>query len=793
MLSWKLSLGVAIIAIMGTLNPAMSQNPANCRITLSGRVVDEKGGPSTYASIQLLENQQGALAGEDGRFTLRNLCPGQYTLLCTRVGAEELKLSFTLVKDTTLTLQLVETGVTLESVTVAASEIRGQGGQAAAELSGSDLEAGQGLGLGESLKRLPGVTTLNTGATIAKPVIQGLHSNRILIMNNGVRLEGQQWGTEHAPEVDPFIADQITVVKGAGSVRYGADALGGIILVDPRALPHRAGIGGVVFAQGLSNGRTGILSGILEGRLPGAKVPLSGRIQGTVKRGGNLQTPDYFLNNTGVKEYNFSWALGWQGDNWQTDTYYSRFYTELGILSDAHIGNLTDLNNAIARGRPLTDADFSYNLGRPQQRILHELVKVRSQLKTGDQSKLDLTYSRQFNRRQEYDAHKAFNQLGAEITDPSILFEITTHRLESDWKHAMGPNTHAHLGGNVMLQRNTTDRGALLPDYSADQAGFYWTAIHRKLPQPFEFEIGLRYDYQALHAGIQGADTLNANRYFSGGSGSLSMVYYFKENLRLRMNTGTAWRAPHVSELFSEGVHHGSASYETGNASLVAERAWNTSLTLEWNQEKRWNTTLTVYYNLIANYIFLEPAGTPRLTIRGAFPAFLYAQANARLMGLDWNAELKLHRQLTLESQVSLLRGWNRKLQDHLIFMPPDQFRNGLKMNLPATIHGEESFVRLTVQNVLRQSRTPASGDYAPAPAAFTRLDLEAVRTLHWGAQPIEVGLAVNNLTNTRYREYLNRFRYFTQEPGRNIILRVKVPFGIRAEAPKMENNSLTH
>src|SRR5690606_23000727 len=82
---------------------------------------------------------------------------------------------------------------------------------AVSALYGEKLLESRGENLGESLKRIAGVSTFSTGNSIAKPVIHGMHSNRIMIMNNGIRLESQQWGAEHAPEIDPFLADEITV------------------------------------------------------------------------------------------------------------------------------------------------------------------------------------------------------------------------------------------------------------------------------------------------------------------------------------------------------------------------------------------------------------------------------------------------------------------------------------------------------------------------------------------------------------------------------------------------------
>jgi iron complex outermembrane receptor protein len=166
------------------------------------------------------------------------------------------------------------------------------------ELSAEERAQRNGLSLGDMLKGISGVQSLQTGSSISKPIIHGMHSSRVIILNQGVRQEGQQWGSEHAPEVDPFNSERITVVKGAGSVRYGSDALGGIILMEPKPMRHNPGIGGELHLQSFTNGRSGIASGMLEGKL--AKLPLSVRVQGTLKRAGNLQTPNYYLNNNGL-------------------------------------------------------------------------------------------------------------------------------------------------------------------------------------------------------------------------------------------------------------------------------------------------------------------------------------------------------------------------------------------------------------------------------------------------------------------------------------------------------------
>ncbi|AEE49248.1 TonB-dependent receptor [Haliscomenobacter hydrossis] len=747
-----------------------------CNLSLRGQVLNaDTGLPMSYAGIVIKETKQGVQSDEHGHYQLNNICPGEYTLVCSHLGCDHAEQKLNLRSNMVLDIAMKENAVTLENLVVTGTTSKKAGTQTSSELSGVELDAGRGLGLGESLKRLSGVSTLNTGATISKPVIQGLHSNRILIFNNGVRLEGQQWGNEHAPEVDPFTAERITVIKGASSVRYGADALGGIILLEPKPIRRNPGMGGELHLQGFSNGRSGIVSSLLEGKL--GKLPLSGRIQGTLKRVGNLQTPNYYLNNTGVSESNFSWIAKYQPENWVLETFYSRFFTQLGILRDSHIGNLTDLENAIERGRPLQDGGFSYELGRPLQKVMHETFRIKAAHSLSESSKLSLQLSRQFNRRQEFDAHRRFNPLPETLDDPSIEFEITTWAAELNWDHRLGRNWRGALGSNTQSQVNTVDRGALIPNFDNLDWGLYWTERHFKTGSPWEFEFGLRYDLRHLHVAEQGTTKLNEDRNFQNWSGSLGLLYAFDEQWKMRFNTGSAWRSPLVNELFSSGVHHGSASYEEGNPDLQPERGFNNSLTLEGTHNDQWSLALTTYYNLIQDFIYLQPRGEAQLTIRGAFPAFDYRQADARLMGIDWMAECKLYKNLRFESKASLLNGWNRELEDYLIFMPPLRFEQGLKLGFNEKKHPDHpSFVRISVLTVLQQRQAPAT-DYAAPPPGFTRVDAELFHTLEWGKQRLELGISVFNLFNVEYREYLNRFRYFSAEMGRNLGLRLKVPF----------------
>jgi iron complex outermembrane receptor protein len=172
------------------------------------------------------------------------------------------------------------------------------------------VDATRGQSLGEVLSRANGVTVLQTGSTIFKPVIHGLHSQRVLLINNGVRLESQQWGSDHAPEIDPFIAEKFTIIKGAGALKYGNDAIGGAVLIEPKALPKQAQTNAAFNTGYFSNNRQYVMSGMLESS-PIKYPELSYRIQATYKKGSNARTPNYWLYNTGLQEINYSASAGY--------------------------------------------------------------------------------------------------------------------------------------------------------------------------------------------------------------------------------------------------------------------------------------------------------------------------------------------------------------------------------------------------------------------------------------------------------------------------------------------------
>jgi iron complex outermembrane receptor protein len=773
-----------VLALMGwlagtTVSSLFAQK--DCHASLIGSVTNaETAEPIAYAEVLIVQTGVGVITDEKGKFALTEICEGQITVLCRHIGYSHQTLDIQLAGEMHLDFSLRHEALSLSEIVVQEKAIVLPSTHTERRLEGRALDAAKGQTLGDLLKSLPGVTSLNTGSSISKPVIRGMHSNRVLLLNNGVRQEGQQWGSEHAPEVDPYIAGKVSVVYGANSVRYGPDALGGVILIEPKPLREKPGWGGEANLAGFSNGKTVVASAYLDGK-KAENFPLVGRLQGTIKRGGNLRTPEYFLDNTGVREINYSAALGLDRKNWQSEVFFSQFFTHLGIFKGSHIGNLTDLQNAIERGRPLARGAFSYQLNRPLQQVAHYLLKVKTCLKTGDHGKASVQYGRQFNRRQEFDAHRNFNQLPNDFSEPDMMFEITTHSLDASWEHKSWRHFTGSVGGQLLLQKNTTDRGGLIPDYNSQTGGFFWIERWRKYPLPFELETGIRYDFRRMGIGQRGNQLIDKKLNFNNLSGSVGAVWHAAEILRLRFHAGSGWRAPSVNELFSDGVHHGSASYEIGREDLSAERAFSFNLSFDFDNHRNLSASLAFYRNYVQDFIFLEPQENPVLTIRGAFPSFAYNQADARLTGFDWNGEWKPAPSWTIGSVISVLRAWNRTTEDWLVWMPADRFSHSLKFSpvgWKKTWNADQApYLKATVLHVARQKRAPENEDFAPPPAAYILFDVEAGTTFLLGKQSLDFGIAVQNLFNTAYRDYLNRLRYFSEEAGRNVSARLKLTF----------------
>jgi iron complex outermembrane receptor protein len=732
-----------------------------------------------FASIFIREPGKHVSSDSSGDFRLDSLCPGAYTLMITATGYDSLVRSFRLEENTNLSFILKRDAGELATVEVLGEKKQDIATNAKSELKGLALFQTAGQTLGESLKNIPGLNSIQTGPSISKPVIHGLHSNRILILNNGVRQEGQQWGSEHAPEIDPFISDKVTIIKGAASVRYGSDAIVGVLLVEPKPLAPEKPFQGELNLVAGTNGRMGAVSSLLEGKIK-KMAGINWRVQGTLKEAGNFRTSSYFLENTGLAEKDFSLAANYRNKkkNFGVEAYYSEFHNQVGIFSGSHVGNVNDLYATFQRSRPITPSYFSYKIGRTYQQITHDLLKLSSYYKFKNGNRLEVQYSSQKNKRDEYDIDYPYTTDPNILKLPQISFQIRTQSLDIIYRHSYRKYFTGLAGISGFTQGNVF-RGIryLVPNFRNYNGGAF--VIERYSKNRWLLEAGLRYDYSWLRVyriNNTSLETYHNTSEYRNATGTAGATYNVSSRFSVSTNIGTAWRAPSVNELYINGIHLSAASYEKGDSTLRSERSYNFTVSGKY-QAERFFTEIVLYDNIINGFIYAKPSLTPITLISGTYPLFNYTQANAELKGLDAEINFKLTKKLSYDGRASIVRAWNKTIHDHLIFMPADRFSNTLRYEPGQWGKSGNWYVSAELLTVLRQSRTPPNSDYVDPPPGYNLVNANLGFELPVKKNKLNLELAGYNLTNTAYRDYLNRFRYYADDLGINIVLRARLTF----------------
>jgi len=748
--------------------------------TLSLIVEDKAGQPLPSAVVHFVGKH--FVSDAKGRVNIPNLAKGKYPIKVNYLGFLDYEAIVTIPAVNPYKVVMQEEVNQLAGTTLIGHVAKPV--TASVAIDKPKLQQKSGEELAKVLTTVAGVSMIQTGATIAKPVIHGLHSNRILILNNEVRQEGQQWGADHAPEIDPAVADKITVIKGADAVRYGSDALGGVVVIVPNQLPYGDGLHGQLSPSFASNGRKSATTLKLESGLPGL-LHWAWRVQGTLKRSGDIHTADYMLNNTAAAEANFSAAIGLRQEAGSAELFYSRYENESGVFYGSHIGNLDDLLARFEIGRPLTTYPFSYSIEAPKQKVIHHLLKAKAYYFLPFGGKLTAQYAFQKDIRQEFSVRRLDR-----TRIPALNMWLTTHLAEVFWENMDTQHWKTLVGGSFSLQDNYNQPGTgvvpVIPNFAS--VGYGAFAIEKYHKDNWNAEAGLRYDYKYLSA--DGYD-MYSQRYggehdFHNITYSLGGAWQATPHTALSSNIGVAWRAPQVNELYSSGLHHGAGTYNLGEASLSPETGakWITSLSYT-HPERGIYLTADAYVQLIKNYIYDYPTGETRTLFSGVYPIFQYTQADALFRGVDIDASLRLAQWGAFAQRISYgLRGSvvfanELKTDRYFPFIPAPRLSQSLewKAQPKGLFQTLEASIGHTF--VAKQTRfEPSQELVATTPDAYHLFEAAVGSTIAIAEQQtLSVRLSCENLFNQLYKEYTNRFRYYAHDLGRNVYLRLNYNF----------------
>lgn len=651
------------------------------------------------------------------------------------------------------------------------------------------LDKHRGQTLGETLKRVTGLHTLQTGPSISKPVLRGMHSQRLLIANAGIAQEGQQWGSEHAPELDAFSIGSVEILKGAAGVEYGPGAMGGMIRIIPPDIPDTVHFYSSVTLQGQTNNWQGAISPSLSWGTRFSNNDAFGlRAQMTGKQAGNAKTADYVLGNTGFTELNGQlqgkYAFS-SGENIQFTT--SSFNTELGIFKGSHISNASDLLRAIESGHPLQQYDFTYDIGFPKQQIIHRLLSIQGNIPLEGIGLLEATYGWQFNDRSEFDAHNLRVPKDSSIlleqllVKPAMRLLLETYSGDIKLK-AIQINDHISgtIGVSSQFQQNKRlGKVVLIPDYFMTALGAY--AIGNVMFDDVIISGGARFDTRSINIDKYSSPTRLINDSvlnFSGFSLSGGFMWQMHEHLRLSMNVGQTWRPPQVNELYSYDIHHGTAQFEIGKRDLSPEQSRTIDLALLYDTHDC-SFDLSLFHNQFDGFIILQPdRARPTLTVRGSFPTFRYDQVQAAMYGAEFQGDYTFDDWLTCSLQGSMIRGDNQSTGNPLFMIPADRMSGSLHAHRESFLDAfGDAFIEFRMTHVRRQDRFDPNLDYTSPPPAYTLFDINLGGTiLHGPLKGIATNLSFQNIGDIAFRDYLSRYRYFALDTGFNCVFRMTIP-----------------
>lgn len=777
----------------------------DCNKIFLGEVLDfHDKTPIVGAAIYIKQLDKYTSTDIDGKFKIENLCNGDITLVITHVACETKTETFTVKGDLFKSILIEHHIEELNEVSVNAKANKKETVTSQESvLDSKKLKRYSSLSLGDALKEIPGISSINTGNTIVKPIVNGMHSSRLLIINNNVRLQDQEWGIEHAPSIDINSANQISVIKGSGALRYGGDAIGGAIVLNPTRVILKDTLYGSTIASGQTNGRGYSVSSSLNKTF---ETGWFANVQGTVKQNGDFEAPDYLLTNTGARTQGFTLNGGKKNFESGFEVFYSFLNNNIGILRSSHIGNISDLVAAINSNEPFIVEDFSYTIDDPKQEITHHLAKALYYKRFQNFGKLSLQYDYQNNQRFEFDI-----RVGDDRDKPALDLKLQTHTVLADLIMDSNLNRKLTFGLMGRYQNNfaNPDTGVrrLIPDYNKYDFGVYGTT-EWILNEDVTIDAGLRYDFNRINAKKfyrtsrweeRGYDVdfndlviddlgtqllTNPIFDFHNLSASAGAKLNLTDNSYLLANYSLASRPPNPSELFSDGLHHSAARIELGDLRLGKEISNRVSATYNLDASN-FDLNVDVFFNRINDFIYIRPTGVEQ-TIRGAFPVWEFVSTDAAFFGVDLSANYQINDSFLFSNTTSFIKANDLDEDQAIIDIPAFNTNNSITFNKPewknfsASLKSEwvfeqNEFPDFNFETLIATTNETVLVDISTPPPAFHLLHFYTEATFPISEKTsLNVGLNINNLLNTNYRTYLNRLRFFADDLGRNVLLQLQ-------------------
>jgi iron complex outermembrane receptor protein len=780
---------------------------------LTGTITDaEDGSPIIGATVYFPDLKKGTVSDQRGTYTMDQLPMGRMLVEFKFVGYAAEVRTLQIQGRTTFDMALSSRATELHEVIITgisqSTELKSNP-VPVITMRSAELQSNTASNLIDNITRKPGISQITTGAAISKPVIRGLGYNRIISLYDGIKQEGQQWGDEHGIEIDEFSVERVEIVKGAGSLMYGSDGLGGVInFLAPDPVPR-----GTINGKWLSNYQS-------NGGLFANSISTSGNIKGYywhIRGSTKYANPyrnryDERVFNSGFHEADFSGFLGVNRAWGYSQVNVSSFSQSVGLVEgdrNASGDFLYEIDdNGVAVEAVATDEDLTtYSLFIPNQNIRHTRVSTTNSIHAGA-ARVQLTISYQNNKRKEYGDVLAPDE-------EALYFDLST------WNYSVGlflPETHNRqisFGSSGMVQSNL-NRGKefLIPEYRLNDWGLYGFIKQRF--NGFDLAGGIRYDIRAiasdplfLDAEGNPVDAGSGSMKFSAEdltfqniTGSIGATQRLTKQLTVKLNFSRGFRAPTIAELASNGQHEGSFRYEYGNSQLKPETAHQTDVGFLFHSDHV-TTELSLFYNDINNYIYLEKLlardGTDSIPDpEDPSPAYQYVQGHAVVSGGEFLLDLHPHPfdWLHFENSLSFVNAVNKSGSDssrYLPFTPPARYQSEIRGNIDRLgTHLANAFLKFEFNHYWKQNKVLLENGTETPTSSYSLWNMGVGADVVTRKQQtlMSVYFTIVNIFDAAYQNHLSRLKYAPENPanqrtgvfnaGRNFSVKVIVPFAVR-------------
>ena len=648
-------------------------------------------------------------------------------------------------------------------------------------ISPRQLEAQPSTNIIDAIAHQPGISQVTTGSGISKPVIRGLGYNRVVVVNDGIRQEGQQWGDEHGIEVDPNSVHSVEILKGPASLMYGSDAMAGVIIFHPSpALPMGDMKANVSTGYQTNNGLFDYSLNFAGNK--GGFV-WDSRYSGKMAHAYQNKYDGYVFGSS-FREQAFSQLLGYNYRLGHTHLTLDYYHLTPGIVEgerDEKTGELVmpDGYNLKGYGKPM-----------PYQQIHHYKAVLDNSWFLGD-GNLKFLLGYQQNRRQEFEEEEHPDECGLDFLLHTVNYDL--HYLSPEmngWKFSAGVNG---------MWQQSINKGTeyLVPAYRLFDYGIF--ATMSKEIGKLNISGGLRFDQRHLHSDdLEEEGELRFQEFkrnFNALTGSIGLTYELNRNLNLKFNVSRGFRAPNISELGSNGVHEGTLRYEMGNKDLKPEHSWQVDLGLDYSSPII-SAQLALFANRIDNYIFIQKLADEKGNeiLIDDTPAYQFAASDARLLGGEARVDVhplpRLHIGNSF-SYVNAVQLHQPSESKYLTFTPAPRWSGDVKYEFVCGGRTFDNlFLKFAVDCNLRQNHFYAANNTETATPSYTLLNLYAGTDIKsHGKRILSVYLSGENLTNRAYQSHLSRLKYLDKNEvtgrtgvynmGRNFSVKVVVPIDL--------------